>query len=201
MIVEARTYVRNDGKTIQLFPMAHVGEGSFYQEVSQAFPTNAIVLVEGVTDRNHLLTNRISYKRVATSLGLAEQQKEFKPTGGEWVSADVDVEQFTAETIGFLNLVMRMYVKGITAETVLPLLQYAPAPGFEKRLFDDLLRKRNQHLLAELHARLSESDHIVVPWGAAHMPEIAEAVQKSGFRLQEAQEHQVIRFFHSRGHD
>jgi len=89
--VRVRQYVRQDGKTIRLVPMAHVGEAAFYRQVSQSFPTNAVVLMEGVTDTRNLLTNKITYRRMAASLGLAEQQKEFKPARVELVRADVDV--------------------------------------------------------------------------------------------------------------
>src|ERR1035441_1907555 len=104
MTVQTRQYVRKDGKTIRLVPMAHVGEADFYQKLSRSFPTNSIILMEGVTDRRNLLTNELSYKRMATSLGVTEQGEEFNPTQGEMVWADVDVEQFTTNTIGFFNL-------------------------------------------------------------------------------------------------
>src|SRR5207249_6232247 len=58
-------------------------------------------------------------------------------------------------------------------------------PGFQEQLFDDILRKRNRHLLEEIHTRLPQSEIIIVPWGVAHMPEIAEEFQKAGFRLGE----------------
>ena len=194
LTVQVRKYVRNDGKTILLVPMAHVGEPEFYRKLSQSFPTNAIVLMEGVTDNQNLLTNRISYRRMATSLGLAEQQKEFRPASAEWVRADVDVSQFNPETLGLLNLVMALYAKGVNAETVVPLLQFSAPADFEQQVFEDLLRKRNRHLLEEIQARLSESENLIVPWGAAHMPEIAREIQKSGFRLKETRQYTAIRF-------
>jgi hypothetical protein len=194
LTVQVRKYVRNDGKTIQLFPMAHVAEADFYQKVSQSFPTNSIILMEGVTDNRNLLTNKISYKRMATFLGLAEQHEKFAPSRGEMVRADVDVDQFATNTIGLLNVVMLIHSKGVNAETVLKLIQYPQPPQFQEQLFDDLVRKRNQHLLEEIHARLSQSENIIVPWGALHMPEIAKEIQKSGFRLNETQEYVVIRF-------
>jgi hypothetical protein len=40
--VQVRKYVRNDGKTIELFPMSHIADAGFYQKVSQTFPTNSI---------------------------------------------------------------------------------------------------------------------------------------------------------------
>lgn len=192
--VQVRKYIRNDGKTIQLVPMAHIGEADFYQQLSQSFPTNAVVLMEGVTDNSNLLTNRITYKRMATSLGLTEQHEEFHPARAKLVMADVDVEQFTPNTIGFLNLVMLIHAGGLNLENVLKVLQFSPPPHFEQQLFDDLLRKRNQHLLGELQTRLSQPEQIIVPWGVAHMPGIAEAIQASGFRLDQTHEYTVIRF-------
>jgi uncharacterized protein YbaP (TraB family) len=113
--------------------------------------------------------------------------------------ADVDVKDFTTNTIGFLNVVMRIHSKGLNAATLMELTTFSPPPGFEKELFDDLLRKRNRHLLNEMKTRLAETESIVVPWGAAHMPEIAREIQKDGFQLQESRDYTVIRFGHRRG--
>ena len=194
LTVQVRKYARGDGKTIHLIPMAHIGEADFYRKMSQSFPSNSIILMEGVTDNQHLITNELSYKRTATSLGLAEQDEEFAPTQGEMVQADVDVEQFSAGTIGFLNLMALIHSRGFNAEVLPKLMQYSPPPHFEAQLYEDLLRKRNRHLLEQIHARLPQSEIIIVPWGVAHMPEVATEIQKSGFRLVESQEYQVIRF-------
>ena len=192
--VQVRKYSRKDGKTIQLFPMSHIGESDFYQKVAQTFPTNSIILMEGVSDDRSLLTNHVTYKRMATTLGLAEQHEEFNPTQGEIVPADVDVAQFTTNTIGFLNLVMLIHSKGVNAQTVLQLMRFSPPASSEEELWDDLLHKRNRRLLEELHARLPQTEHIIVPWGVAHMPGIAAEIQKAGFRLEETQDYVVIRF-------
>ena len=198
LTVQVRKYVRNDGKTIQLFPMQHVAEADFYRKVSQSFLTNSIILMEGVTDDRNLLTNGISYKRMAHSLGLTEQREEFKPIHGELVMADVDVDQFTTNTIELLNLVMLIHSKGVNADTIMKLVQYSPPPHLEEQLLDDLLKKRNRHLLKEIYARLPQSENIIVPWGVAHMPEIANEIQKSGFRLDDTQKYFVIRFHYFR---
>lgn len=192
LTVQVRKYVRSDGKTIQLVPMSHVGEPDFYQTLAQSFPTNAIILMEGVTDNQNLITNEITYQRMATALGVAEQHEEFQPRG-KLVRADVDVAEFTPNTIAGLNLVMLVHSRGVNAETIIKLMQFSP-PHFEEQLFDDLLRKRNRRLLEEIHARLLQSENIIVPWGAAHMPEIAKEIQKAGFRLDETREYVAIRF-------
>ncbi|MBC8002812.1 MAG: hypothetical protein H7X97_09525 [Opitutaceae bacterium] len=192
LTVRVRKYVRDDGRTIQLFPMAHIGEPDFYRKLSESFPTNSIVLMEGVTDNGQLLTNKITYKRMATSLGLAEQQKEFKPQG-KIVRADLDVGQFAPTTIDFLNLVMLVQNQGMNDQVIQNLLRFS-TPDFERHFFDDLLGKRNRHLLNEIQIWLPKSDLIIVPWGAAHMPEIGREIQKSGFHLTETQEYVAIRF-------
>jgi len=195
--VQVRKYVRDDGKVIELFPMAHIADESFYGQVSQAFPTNSVILMEGVSDEQNLLTNKISYKRMANSLGLSEQKATFAPSRGDVVPADVDVGQFSKNTIDFLNLVMLFHSKGATPENLSKLMQFSPPPQFEEQLFDDLLTKRNEHLLGEIRSQLLVSDAIMVPWGAAHMPGLAREIQKSGFHLSETKEFFVIRFGHS----
>lgn len=197
--VQVRKYVRNDGKVIELFPMAHIANADFYQQVSQTFPSNSVILMEGVSDSQNLLTNKITYKRMAESLGLAEQKQTFVPAANETVRADVDVDQFSPVTIDFLNLVMLIHSRGANAENLAKVLQFTPPPGFEKQLFDDILIKRNEHLLGEIQSQLSQSDSIMVPWGVAHMPGIAREIQKAGFHLSEAHEYMVIRFHRVKG--
>ena len=194
LAVQVRKYVRDDGKTIELFPMAHVADAGFYHKVSQSFPTNSIILMEGISDTKNLLTNGISYKRMAKFLGLAEQKVKFGHGGGKIVRADVDVDQFSPATIEILNLVGLVHAKGLNPETLQQLLQFSPSPQIDQQLFDDILRKRNQHLLEQIQLRLLQSDNIMVPWGVAHMPGIAEGILKSGFHLEETHEFMVIRF-------
>ncbi len=197
LTVQVRKYVRGDGKTIQLVPMLHIGEAAFYRQLSQSFPTNAVVLMEGITDNSGLITNTPSYDRMAATVGLAEQDQEFAPPQANIVMADVDTEALSTNTIYFLNLVTLIHAKGPTAENLLKIMQASP-PQPEKELlagfFDDLLRKRNEHLLSEMRSRLSDPEPIIIPWGAAHMPGIAAGVAAYGFRLAETQEYSVIRF-------
>lgn len=190
---QVRKYVRDDGKTIQLVPMAHIGETDFYRDLAQSFPTNSTVLMEGVTDYSNLLTNKISYKRMATTIGASEQQQEFRPLG-HVVRADLDVGEFSKGTVDFLNVAMLLHSRGLTPETMTELTKYSEVPHFEEQLLEDVLRKRNRHLLGEIQTRLQQSDHLIVPWGAAHMPEIAKGIQASGFRVNETREVMAIRF-------
>lgn len=199
LVMQSRKYVRDDGKTVLLFPMSHIAESDFYQAVSQSSSSNSVVLLEGVTDEQNLLTNGLSYKRAAKTLGLAEQHDDLNILQGELVRADVDVQDFTPGTIALLNMVGLVHAQGLNASTLLPLMQYSPPPDVEQQLLDDILLKRNVHLLQELRERLKESDHFVIPWGAIHMPGISKEIQKSGFHLVETHEYFSIRFG-SKGH-
>jgi hypothetical protein len=192
--VQMRKYVRADGKTVALFPMSHVADAAFYQAISLSFPTNSIILREGVTDTNHLLPDGISYKRMAKALGLTEQHEQFVPARGNNVRADVDISIFTTNTLAVLNLVMQLHTQGLKPELLEKLFLYPAPPDLPEQLQDDLLGKRNRHLLDELKTRLAQTDYIVVPWGVAHMPGIAKAIQQDGFQLTETHDYMVIGF-------
>ena len=75
----------------------------------------------------------------------------------------------------------------------------SPPPAILQDLFNDLLINRNRHLLAVFQERLPTSEHIVIPWGAAHMPGISEGVLKAGFHLQDTEDHVAIRFWGGKG--
>ena len=192
--VQVRKYVR-DGKTVEVFPMSHIADAAFYQSISQTFPTNSIILMEGVSDEKHLLTNGISYHRAAKALGLSEQREVFVPKNGKRVRADVDVSVFSKDTLSLLNVVMLFHVKGLNANTLQALDEYSTAPDLTDKLYDDLVRKRNQRLLEELNAQLPQADYIVVPWGVAHMPQLERDLQKENFKMIDARDYTVIQFF------
>jgi hypothetical protein len=194
LTLQARKYVRDDGKTILLFPMSHIAESDFYKSVSQSVSSNSVVLLEGVSDAKGLLTNGISYRRAAKSLGLAEQHDALVIRKGELVRADVDVQEFSPVTVDILNLVALVHARGLDINTLLMLLQFSPPPDAEQQLFADILLKRNEHLLQVLRERLPESDDFIIPWGAVHMPGIAKEIQKAGFHLMETREYVSIRF-------
>lgn len=190
--MQVRDYTRDDGKKITLMPMSHVGEVEFYQDLAASFPDNPVVLMEGVTDTEKSMNTHSNYGKMANALGGVEQVKVFKPRG-ELVPADVDISTFSPATRELLKTAMLLHAKGVTAET-LPILMKPTPPGLEKQLMDDILTKRNQHLLGVLKERLPSTDHIVVPWGAAHMPEIAREILKLGFRQTKTQDFVAIRF-------
>jgi hypothetical protein len=193
VIVRAHEYSR-DSKSIHLLPMVHVAEPGFYQQVSLAPDTNAVFLLEGVTDRENLLRHKLSYQRMASTLGLAEQQEQFDPGTNRVRRADVDVSQFSSSTVEFINLAARIHAGGLSLELIRDLLTSSQAPALTDQLWADLLTLRNTHLAEEISAELRRSDLVIVPWGAAHMPGLAREIENMGFRLVRTKEVQAIRF-------
>lgn len=189
-------FVRDDGKSIELIPMMHVAEPGFYSRVMGSFPTNSLVLLEGVSDESHLIQEKLSYKRLANSLGLVEQQSGFNttPSARKQRRADVDVSQFSKTTIDLLNLAARIHAEGMRSPAFLEAIQRGEDPAVTKQLWEDILTGRNRHLLEEIQAGLREADVLVVPWGAAHMPGVAEGIRKFGFSSSDTKEFEIFRF-------
>lgn len=190
--MQMRKYVRDDGRQITLVPMMHIGEPEFYRDLSASFSPDSVILMEGVTDQKHVVTGHLDYSRMAKAAGGVQQVAAFKPPG-KIVPADVDMSSFSAQTLELLKAAMLFHSKGITPET-LPILMKPTQPGFEVQLIDDILTKRNRHLLEVIQENLPTSKDIIVPWGAAHMPEIAREIKKDGFRMRETREFLAIRF-------
>ncbi len=190
--MQVREYVRDDGRKITLVPMSHVGETDFYQDIAASFPEDAVVLMEGVSDQGNLLDVHSNYSNMADAVGGVEQVKVFKPRG-RIVPADVDMSTFSPASLEMLKTVLMVHAKGVTAET-LPYLMKPAKPGLEKELLDDILTKRNHHLLGVIREWLPQAQTIIVPWGAAHMAETAREIQKLGFRQVATREYTAIRF-------
>lgn len=190
----AKTYVRADGRSIHLIPMMHIGDASFYEKLSKGFPSNSIILLEGVADKKNHLQNKIGYKKLADSLGLDEQLGNFKPAQGIERRADVDVNWFSDSTLQILKLVMQIHSKGPSLPLFLDLQAKVQDPLVVKQLWKDLLTSRNAHLLGEIQKAVGETDQVMVPWGAAHMPGLEEEIQKTGFKLTEEQDYQIANF-------
>lgn len=183
------TYAREDGKTIILIPMMHIGSKAFYQRVLACIPSSSMVLTEGVKDRKHLLPQGIDYTRVASKLGLSSQQKIFKPSKQR--NADMDLEDFCSpQTIAFLKVVCATYQTKNLASFLTLQGQQVLLEHFK----EDLLIKRNCHLLSEINKELLCSNQIAVPWGAEHMIGISQALQQEGFHLTETQEVPIFYF-------
>ncbi len=192
LTMRVRNYLRDDGKKIMLVPMSHIGEAAFYYDLAASFPSDSVVLMEGVTNAQKVVNAPMDYSRAASAVGAVEQADAFRPPG-ELVAADVDMSAFSPATLDLLRNAILIHSKGVTAET-LPILLKPTPPDLTRQLMDDILTKRNHHLLGVLREHLPRARQIIVPWGAAHLPEIAREIQRLGFRQVDQREYIAIRF-------
>ena len=153
-----------------------------------------MILLEGVTDTNGLLRHPLSYKRMAGSLGLTEQRETFLPQQGKSRRADVDIAEFSSKTIEVLNLAALVHSQGFNPRTIAALAGSSQDLQLPEQLWYDLLTKRNEHLLHELRQELNHTEIVIVPWGAAHMPGLAQAIQSEGFHFTNSREYTVFSF-------
>ena len=92
-----------EGKTVHLIGMMHIGEPRFYAELFASVPSDALILAEGVTDRETLLSNDLSYQRVARVLGLEQQPALLpgapaQPSGSREPETELDEETDAEES-------------------------------------------------------------------------------------------------------
>jgi hypothetical protein len=210
-----RTYRQAD-KQIQMMGMIHLARSQYYTDLIAAIPQKStLLLLEGVTDREELLKEQFSYGKVAELMGLTSQKTShfqgrliskkslIKLNTNEnleidLLPADIDLSRFDPLTIKVLNALAK---KVLNTEN--PLAGYAEfgrwaeqniPENFDKVVMNDLLSKRNRHLISYFPAALKKYDNLVIPWGALHMKELEQAVLERGFEQTASREHLSIDF-------
>lgn len=183
--VAHRTYA-DDGRTVDLIGMIHLGRRSAYEELFAPIPAEGtLVLEEGVRDTGGLLITGPLYDRVAAGLGLEAQRPVAEMSVLETRNADVDVATFSEGTRGLLRKVFAIYTAEDPAAAVLDYLIFVrsqkDAETLLSELLEDVVHRRNQHLLLEIDRALGERRRVVVPWGAYHLPGIEQALLARGF--------------------
>lgn len=196
-----REYVRGD-QTIHLVAMMHIGESDFYEELAEALPgKGSITLAEGVTDETGLMPEGLFYGNVATGLGLVEQPAfgSGEGEGGEVRYADVDLGEFSPETLEFLKGVARIWNSKTVADALIVYvgivkMSSEKAERTVAALRHDLIELRNDRVLAEIERSLPDYDTVVVPWGALHLPGIQQRIRELGFVQEAATDRRVVRW-------
>jgi hypothetical protein len=181
--VEARTYRCND-KSIYLLPSVHIAEGSFYSDLMEELPTGkTVILPEGVTDTENLLSSGMGYDKLAPALGLVAQDGQTFSANPEiaTTACDIDVSALSPEVVAFLNAMGKFFRKMDTQDRRAALLEYVSAPvPDEKLLWKEIVEDRNARVVACIHDSMETYDYIAVPWGAAHMPGIEKELLDAG---------------------
>jgi hypothetical protein len=193
MAMRQKTLARaEDQKNVHLFPMVHIGQSDFYKKITESFPTNSVVLTEGVTDEKNHLKTKLTYKNIASSLGLKEQAEVFSLKNYYTERADLDIDDFAPETILVLEEMAILHSKPLSiSRLILFISKMEKSPQLSENLWYDLLTKRNNHLLNRIDESFEKFDAVVVPWGAMHMPGVSEELQNKNFKITSQQEYPV----------
>lgn len=214
--MEERSYQRGE-KIVRLTSMIHVGDQEAYDQFAASVVSgNTLILAEGVSDQDHLLSTDFNFDRFAKSLGLSSQHE--MALQGELITAqeleapreesdlsvthilraDVDVRDFDPQTIEFLNVLGRQVLGG--EDMVTGMLSYnewvnqnMTQERYETVMYD-VITRRNNTVIDYLGKALDKYDVIVIPWGALHMRGIEEGVKAKGFRLKDSRQRLSVDF-------
>lgn len=218
LLLEERQLAK-DGKSVRLVSMMHIGAKDFYDHVQASLPANgrAIVLLEGISDDKDLLNSRFSYAKIAKLFGLTAQESsalqrkarsidddDSPPETGavsgrlDYRRADLDVSAFRPTTIRYINAVgtlfddptVERFWRAISEENS-PL---AGGPDIQQIVMNDILNKRNQHLIAAIDKALQTHEILIVPWGALHLPAIEAMLKERGFQETKRLDRPVVKF-------
>jgi hypothetical protein len=100
--------------------------------------------------------------------------------------ADLDVSEFRPSTLELLRLAFALVAEpedaALRAELE-ALLARPDARDAWREFVDDVLTKRNAHVLARIDAALARRPRVVVPWGVLHLAEIEAGLLERGFTL------------------
>ena len=210
-----KIYTRGD-KEIRLVGMIHMGRQDYYQELSDSFKSeHTLLLAEGVSDVQGLLTDRFSYGSLAALLGLTSQEQLRlpgrlieteqldQPNAAEAgtpdiLRADIDLQEFDPRTIEVLNAIGTHLLNSRSLSSgYQDFSQWAvqnATPEINRIVMNDLVQKRNRSVLSYLPKGLQKYQTLVIPWGALHLPGIETAIKQRGFELQESHERLSIDF-------
>jgi hypothetical protein len=179
-----RTYARGD-TTVHLVGMMHVGEQRAYDELYDAFGEleDAVVLTEGVSDEQHLLPDSLGYGRAAARVDLV-QQPPIERDGLVVRRADIDIAEVSPEVRALVEAALGVWSADDPAAAYVDMVRTLDpddADDTMRRLWDELIERRNQRVLEEIRVAAGDFDHVVVPWGAIHLPGIAAALRDEGW--------------------
>ncbi len=193
------------GREIWLVGMIHIGSGDTYAQIFDSFGgEDTLVLEEGVTDDQDLLGKRLPYDALIEPLGVERQTKvsshfaERRASGDEWPHvqrADLDTSNFTPATIAYMQG-MGEAVEAFEAEDYAKVQQVVMRPAMQapnvRGVMQDILERRDEHVLEALETALPSYRRVIVPWGAAHQRRISQVVTGWGFEQTSSRRHLAL---------
>ena len=187
----------NCGNRIRLVGMMHIGQDEGYRTLFRDLgrgSSSMLVLTEGVSDSEGLLSGGLSYSSLAEVLGVGEQQSiedyvDWEGREGEddsnrptFMNADLDLSEFDPRTIELLEEVGGLYRGNDFLAGFLQIYQRTRRdPEASLSFTEDIIGRRNRYVIAHIIDFKEDYREIVVPWGAMHLPGIEAAIEEMGF--------------------
>jgi hypothetical protein len=183
---EIRTY-HYQGKTIHLLPTAHIAPPGFYEKLIDSVPAkNTVVLPEGITDEDNLMGAPLDYTRFVPGMNLEAQDNQTFISNRSTVICDVDLNEFSSETIELINNLTQMALYGKPVDPDMTIGELINELGRYPKMFrEEVLEFRNRRLVECMIESMSPHEHVVIPWGLAHMPGIQRDILEMGGTLVE----------------
>jgi len=178
------------------FPMIHIGEPQFYQEIARRLAQCDIVLYEGIAAKKGIFAIK-SYESIAKHLELSLQREELTKQGLshiDFIHADLSKQEFEGywrkiplhQRMFFNSLTFLAYVYTLTQTTRADLLKTnmnlrdeVPNLLGKKNKIDDLiLRRRDQRLIHHMERQMKIHEGIPkiigIVYGARHIQTIMQ---------------------------
>ena len=195
---DERHYAHGD-REVQLVGMGHIGRRGVYDALlARPDDKPTVILAEGVTDEHRLLPSAGHQQAMALALGLDAQPPPEEMIGTDDAddsvpaaapaieNADLDVSAFRPSTLDFLRLAFRIDADPsdrAARRRLEALVRRGDAHALYRSIAEDVLDKRNQHLLERIDAALPRYARVVVPWGVLHLADIEAGLFERGFEL------------------
>ncbi len=194
-----KQYTKGD-KTIDLIGMAHLGDKAVYDVLFDAIEPHekTILLAEGVADTEGHLGSGPLYDKMAERIGLSTQKPMGQMTEIKVRNADIDVKDFSPETLEILALVLEIYRADDPLPPLIAYITFAQGQddpeAMGEQVYEDLITLRNDSLWDHMTSAQTDHDRLVVPWGAYHLKDIEERVLGDGFTEVSEIRHTLVPF-------
>ena len=187
-----KTY-QKDGKTVYLIAMAHVGDETFYKDLLAEIPVeNSVVMIEGIKDSRSKLKNDLGHKARAEALGLAQQTKALNQDvlkDRKIQNVDIDIENISPEAQKYIE-----FTNGKDMSSLTGILMNRSDDEKIKTAEKQFHKERNDRVILFFDYLVTRYDHLIIPWGAAHIKPFSKAMEERGYTLIGERENKIIGF-------
>ena len=197
-ISRERTFVLGENKVV-LLGMVHIARSKFYDSIEKAYRgSDYLTLSEGVKDKNKLCPKKLDYGYLADLVNLAAQPKKMKL--GRTINCDQDCSELPKKAIKRINIIcncIEILKKPDLSKLPKLLKQIKKISSHASTVAEpnrELLDSRNKNLIKCIDKKLSKEKNILIPWGAAHLPEIEDYLVKKGFKIKKTKHRVVVNY-------